>query len=94
VSAVTPAHTPGPWRFDRTNGSIVGPDNKPVAYASAARIEAEANGDLIAVAPDLLASLQPLLAHAKQPCQSQAVLAVAIAAAEAAIAKVRAEGAP
>lgn len=67
-------HTDGPW--ERTPyGQIVGRDRREVCFrgvttlcsgSSEAIAEAEANTDLISAAPDLLASLEGLLAFAEQ----------------------------
>lgn len=58
-----PSHTPGPWRLGRT-GHVIGARVSPVAFTCRGGeflnypLEAEANGQLISVAPDLLAALR------------------------------------
>ena len=64
--------TPGPWALHQVAKDVIlGPDNRPVAYAAASHMdqrdaddysgEASANARLIAAAPDLLAALEELL---------------------------------
>lgn len=65
-------HTSGPWVHVKA-GEIFGPDEMPVAYAAAYRMDeadaqdgtgqASANARLIAAAPDLLALTQKRLDH-------------------------------
>lgn len=65
-------HTPGPWTFNPTSGSVLGADGRQIAYVSATRMDqadvdsnsgvASANGWLIAAGPALLEALQQLVA--------------------------------
>ncbi len=62
------AYTPGPWRFDTKRGAIVTSAGKSVAvvcfHGADSLAQENANGHLIASAPDLLAALRDLLADA------------------------------
>ena len=58
------SHTPGPWRHDRRD--ILAADGRCIAQTFSGPCdsleEADANGHLIAAAPELLAALRDLLA--------------------------------
>lgn len=60
--------TPGPWRFDPKRGAIATSAGDPVAvvcfHGADSMAQENANGHLIAAAPDLLAALGDLLADA------------------------------
>lgn len=62
------AYTPGPWRFDTKRGAIVTSAGEAVAvvcfHGADSLAQENANGHLIAAAPDLLAALRELLADA------------------------------
>ena len=72
-----PKWTPGPWRYDRTNGSPTTGEHmiagaKP-GYLAEVRDcgsgDVRANAHLIAAAPDLYAALDDLLASYAEPDQ-------------------------
>lgn len=82
------AHTPGPWHHDR--GNILTADGRCLATVfsgpCASLEEADANGRLIAAAPELLEALRTLLdavegAHVTvgDCAQTRAALAAAVA---------------
>lgn len=61
---MTAQHTPGPWRNEPglIQDCIIGPDNRAVvAIYDRGGPQGEANANLIAAAPDLLAALRELL---------------------------------
>lgn len=64
TSSSTTTHTPGPWRFDDEQGVILATDWKPVAFvsfhAADSLAQEEANGHLIAAAPELLQALREI----------------------------------
>ena len=54
-------HTPGPWRIGDAGNTVFGPKTdrpSPQTIATLSVIDHEANGHLIAAAPDLLAALK------------------------------------
>lgn len=56
-------HTPGPWTADNLKISRVGPGARPIASLwvnDAHKSESQANAQLIAAAPDLLAALKTI----------------------------------
>ena len=59
-----PAHTPGPWHVDSKRGIAAAPDPHfwlAEVYSGGVGVKvADANGRLIAAAPELLAALQDL----------------------------------
>lgn len=65
---ITTAPTPRPWRFDAKRGAVVTSAGDPVAvvcfHGADSMAQENANGHLIAAAPDLLAALRELLAEA------------------------------
>jgi len=68
-TSVTTTHaTPGPWRFDTKRGAIATSAGESVAvvcfHGADSLAQENANGHLIAAAPDLLAALRELLAEA------------------------------
>lgn len=80
-------HVPGPWRIGDAGNTVFGPKTdrpSPQTIATLSVIDHEANGRLIAAAPDLLAALKEIISD-----ESNGLLAVP-AAARAAI--LRAEG--
>lgn len=63
-------HTPGPWKYDDEWALIVGPNDEEICAIHAAqssgerrvnRNKAQANGRLIAAAPELLAALKDVI---------------------------------
>ena len=60
--------TPGPWRFDAQRGAVITSAWKPVAfvalYGADSVAQEDANGHLMAAAPDLRDALRELLAEA------------------------------
>jgi hypothetical protein len=55
--AAVPAHTPGPWRIVDGDPAMIAAGNRLIAQAS--EIEgSDANAQLIAAAPDMLAALR------------------------------------
>jgi hypothetical protein len=96
-----PKHTPGPWEFIPSFGRVE-VEKFIVAYLSLSvegrenplylsRGEAEANGRLIAAAPELLDALEHMVAVANWSCtiQSEEQFDAMIATAEAAIRKAK-----
>ena len=101
-------HTPGPWKkfadtyWDKSKGERL-PDGFSVkaqdgAIDVASIVESEANARLIAAAPELLNSLESLLAYLREFWPMEPLFstfdhrqAIAIADAEAAIAKAKGE---
>lgn len=62
------AYTPGPWRFDTKRGAIVTSSGDAVAvvcfHGADSLAQENANGRLLAAAPELLAALRELLTEA------------------------------
>lgn len=57
-STTPPQHTPGPWHFNAWRGEVLAAEGFIVAETVTL-----SNGDLIAVAPDLLAALRDIVAE-------------------------------
>ena len=91
----THTHTPGPWRIDsqtRFGDFTIAAGQNVKACKFIAKTQDEANAQLIAAAPELLAALHDLLGHAAWVCPSvrdgmRVELGAAIKHAEKAIAK-------
>ena len=92
-------HTPGPWRLNAGNETLVmGSNQRPIARAECGGIagiglaEAEANARLIAAAPDLLAALEEMAAvFGWQSPNANPTVDAAIAAARALLARIKGE---
>ena len=83
-------HTPGPWRFDDEQAAILNPDSKPVAFlsfhAADSLAQENANGRLIAAAPELLRCAGMALEELQEYGRSNPVAPVAIRALQAVLA--------
>lgn len=83
-------HTPGPWRFDDEQAAILNPDSKPVAFlsfhAADSLAQENANGRLIAAAPELLRCAGMALEELQEYGRSNPLARVAIRALQAVIA--------
>lgn len=86
---MTKTHTPGPWRFDDEQAAILNPDSKPVAFlsfhAADSLAQENANGRLIAAAPELLRCAGMALEELQEAVRVNPLAAVAFRALEAAI---------
>lgn len=59
-------HTPGDWTFNPKTGDISAPDGQTVGYAASHRREREANGQLFAAGPNMLAELKAIVADIEE----------------------------
>ena len=83
-------HTPGPWSYDAQQGRVQTPDCRPVAivcfHAADSMAQEDANGRLIAAAPELLRCAEMALEELQEAARVNPLAHVAIRALEAAIA--------
>ena len=93
---MTAAHTPGPWYFNERSkqrqpiiASEATPNSVAVVYDHASDEQVQANAHLIAAAPELLASLEGLLAESMVDVSEQVDIRARQVQARAAIAKAR-----
>lgn len=77
------SHTPGPWKYDAGSGAIYYDDGDVYPLVASTNLEsvsveqADADGLLIAAAPDLLSSLERFVVwHGKRDRETDALLPI------------------
>lgn len=87
---MTAAHTPGPWHFDGEQGTVRAADSRPVAFvsfhAADSLAQENANGRLIAAAPELLRCAVMALEELQEAARVNPLAPIAFRALQAAIA--------
>lgn len=86
---MTTTHTPGPWSFDAVHGAVLSADGHAVAvlcfHGAESMAQEDANGRLIAGAPELLRCAVLALEELQEAVRVNPLAAVAFRALEAAI---------
>lgn len=84
------SHTPNPWHYDAEQGAILTSDSRPIAFvtwhAADSLAQENANGRLIAAAPELLRCAVMALEELQEAARVNPLARVAIRALEAVIA--------
>ena len=85
----TTTHTPGPWRFDNVRATIRNPDGEPVVVlifcGDDSMAQEDANGRLIAAAPELLRCAVMALEELQEAARVNPLAPIAFRALQAAI---------